>query len=136
MFKLSKGESGFTFIEVLIVICVLMIFVPGLFLGLQTSSHAAMKADGMATAEALAKSEIEYIMAQPYQSSDYTVPSTNGRPPGWAAGNTIPAGYTLTATFSPITADMQQVSVNVTRASGNSWIHVDYTVTDYWRNPS
>ncbi len=95
MFSMKKGEAGFTFVEVLIVICVLMVFASALFTGLQTSSRAVIKADGHATAEALAKSEIEFIKAQTYLANTawvYSLPS-GSRP--WTGGPALPAGYTL-----------------------------------------
>ena len=95
MLRMKKGESGFTFIEVLIVICVLMVFASALFTGLQTSAQAAIKADGQATAEALVKSEIEFKKAQAYQANTawvYSLPS-GSRP--WTGGPALPAGYTL-----------------------------------------
>ena len=67
MLDFKKGEAGFTFIEVLIIICFTMVFVAVLLTGLQKGAQAVTKAEGMATAEALAKSEIEFIKVQAYQ---------------------------------------------------------------------
>ncbi len=64
MIKIKRGEAGFTFVEVLIAICILMLFSSTLFTGLQVTLRAVMKADGMATAEAIAKTEIEFIQMQ------------------------------------------------------------------------
>ena len=141
---MNKSEAGFTFIEVLIALTIMVILASVFLNGVAYSSRAVMLADGRATAEALAKSEIEYIKTQPYKTDifwKYTITSTTGsRPSGWLSGNPIPTGYSLSVTPSAISGyavtDMQQVSVNITRgASAQPWMHIDYTLADYWRTP-
>jgi prepilin-type N-terminal cleavage/methylation domain-containing protein len=142
---MKKSEAGFTFIEVLIALMIIVILAGAFLNGVAYSSRAVMLADGRATAEALAKSEIEYIKMQtylPYISYTLGGDAPIGTRPG-SGGNLLPPGYSLSVTSGPAgeygeydVADMQQVSVKITRgAPAQPWLHVDYTLTDYWRKP-
>jgi prepilin-type N-terminal cleavage/methylation domain-containing protein len=73
-----KGEKGFSLIEVTMAIAVLGIVAVAYLGALATGSKAIMIADERATAESLARTQIEYVRSQGYSSADwnYTVTST------------------------------------------------------------
>ncbi|RJO61187.1 MAG: hypothetical protein C4542_07060 [Dehalococcoidia bacterium] len=112
MIRANKGERGFIFIEVLIVVCFLMVFMLALLTGLQTSAQVVIKSEGMAAAEALAKSEVEFIKVQAYQQNTtwvYALPSGN-RP--WTGGPTLPAGYTLSVSAGAVAGGVTVIVTN------------------------
>jgi prepilin-type N-terminal cleavage/methylation domain-containing protein len=73
-----KGEKGFSLIEVVMAIAVLGIVAVAYLGALATGSKAIMIADERATAESLARTQIEYVRSQEYSSAawNYTVTST------------------------------------------------------------
>jgi len=66
MFKTKRKERGFTFVEVLIAILLISIVGLGIFTALAFSSRHTLNADVRATAESIARSEMEYIKSLPY----------------------------------------------------------------------
>jgi len=65
-----KNEKGFTLIEVLVALAVLGV-IGAAFLGsLATASNAIFIADEKATAESLARSQMEYIKNQGYDATN------------------------------------------------------------------
>jgi prepilin-type N-terminal cleavage/methylation domain-containing protein len=72
-----KSEKGFSLIEVMIAIALLGIIGIAILGALATASRAMFVADERATAESLARSQIEYIKNQSYSTInvdwDYTV---------------------------------------------------------------
>ncbi len=69
MVRLMKSEKGFSLIEVMIAIALLGIIGVAILGALATASNAMFVADERATAESLARSQIEYIKNQPYAGS-------------------------------------------------------------------
>ena len=68
--KAFQGSSrGFTLIEVLIALALMGIIAIAFLSGLSTSSMALIIADEHATAESLARSQMEYVKNQPYESA-------------------------------------------------------------------
>ena len=88
MLNARRGERGFTFIEVLIAILILSIFVGAFLMGVGTSAKAVMLEDERVTAESLARSQIEYTKQQ-----SYVVP-TNGEAHYVRISN-VSTGYTI-----------------------------------------
>lgn len=64
-----KDERGITLIEVLIAVALLSIIGVAFLSGLATASKAIFVADERATAESLARSQMEYVKNQPYAAS-------------------------------------------------------------------
>ncbi len=64
--KLGGGESGVTLIETLVALAVLGLIAVVFLSGLATAARATLIADEQATAESLARSEIEYVKSQDY----------------------------------------------------------------------
>lgn len=82
-----KGEKGFSLMEVALAIALLGVVAVAYLGALATGSKAIMIADERATAESLARTQIEYVRGQEYSLADwnYTVTSTQRSstdPPG------------------------------------------------------
>ena len=73
-----KDEKGFTLIEVVLAIALLGVVAAGFLGALATGSKAISIADERATAESLARAQMEYVRSQAYSSADwnYTVTSS------------------------------------------------------------
>ena len=117
--------------EVIIAIALLAIVAVAILSGLSTGSRAIFVADERATAESLARTEMEYVRNQDYSSPeeqdnkwDYELPSgttVNGYPSWWDPGNphTLPAGYsgyTVDVSAEPLPlhgTDIQKITVTV-----------------------
>lgn len=69
--KLEGGESGVALIETLVALAILGLIAVVFLSGLATAARATLIADEQATAESLARSEIEYVKSQDY--IDYSV---------------------------------------------------------------
>jgi len=86
---MKKNEKGLTLIEVIIAVALLGIIVVAFFGALSTASKALFIADEQATAESLARSQMEYVKSQSYREA----------PLGGQAIYTkllqIPGGYTI-----------------------------------------
>ena len=67
---LMKNEKGFSIIEVTIAIALLGVIAVAFLSGLATASKATFIADERATAESLARSQMEYVKNQPYAPDD------------------------------------------------------------------
>jgi prepilin-type N-terminal cleavage/methylation domain-containing protein len=102
MLKRLRKQSGFTLIEVIIALGLLGVI--GIaFLGtLATSSSGIIVSDERATAESLARSEMEYVKSHDYGVApwSYELPLPNDWPeeslPGWwdtEEPHTLPEGY-------------------------------------------
>ena len=95
-----KNEKGFTLIEVMIAIALLGIIAVAFLGALATASRALVIADERATAESLARSQMEYVKNQDYKDADIYNPYDPGPPPTggevtYAKITGIPAGYTI-----------------------------------------
>jgi prepilin-type N-terminal cleavage/methylation domain-containing protein len=64
-----RGDKGFAFIETIVALGLLGIVAVICLGSIGTSTHAAMVNDEQATAESLARSQVEYIKDCAYQSS-------------------------------------------------------------------
>ena len=120
--KLGGGESGVTLIETLVALAVLGLIAVVFLSGLATAARATLIADEQATAESLARSEIEYVKGQDY--INYAEPD-----PGEYELITSPAPYGMEITVEPIDPDtgqplpagqddgIQRITVTVNRGS-------------------
>jgi len=110
-----KGEKGFSLIEVTMAIAVLGIVAVAYLGALATGSKAIMIADERATAESLARTQIEYVRSQEYDAApwEYTVTSSTRNPidppTWWDPGNDNPPllsgdynGYTASIAVEPL----------------------------------
>ena len=87
-----KNEKGFTLIEVMIGMALIGVIVVALLTALQTASLALFTADKRATAESLARSQIEFIKESPYDDAN--------DPPQYTGiyVTPLPSGYSITTT--------------------------------------
>ncbi len=91
-----KNERGFTLIEVVIAMLLLGIISVALLSGLATASRALVIADERATAESLARSQMEYVKNQSYiTAADYDVGVPGSGEVIYVKITGIPAGYTI-----------------------------------------
>jgi prepilin-type N-terminal cleavage/methylation domain-containing protein len=87
-----QGRSrGFTLIEVLVAIGIMGIIAAAFLSGLATVSKTLILADERATAESLARSQMEYVKNQNYS----TAPTGGVGNYTKLSNSTIPAGYTI-----------------------------------------
>jgi len=84
-----KSERGFSLVEVVIAIALLGIVGVAFLGGLSTASKAIFIADERATAESLARTQMEYVRNQPYDAD------TTHNPPQYSKIPNIPAGYDI-----------------------------------------
>lgn len=82
-----KSEKGFSLLEVMLAIALLGVIIAALMSALSTGSIAVFVADERATAESLAKSQMEYIRNQNYDASN--------DPPAYAKLTVIPPSYDI-----------------------------------------
>jgi type II secretory pathway pseudopilin PulG len=87
------SESGISLTETLVAMAIVgfvaAVFVGGLFVSIKGNELSRNRI----SAESLARSELEYVKASPYQTAwwSYTLP---GSPPWWDANhNALPTGY-------------------------------------------
>jgi len=123
--KLKGSETGVTLIETLVALALIGIISVAFLSGLATAAKATFIADERATAESLARSQIEYVQSQGY--IDYAVPGHDeyigleAPPPN--------SNYSLEITAEPIDPDtgqplpagqddgIQKITVTVNRGS-------------------
>jgi type II secretory pathway pseudopilin PulG len=93
----ANGESGISLIETLVALAITGIVAVSFLSGLATSSTAVMVSQKRVTAEALAKSQIEYIKAQDYiPTADYNpIDPINSYEQYDIAADLVAAGYTI-----------------------------------------
>ena len=122
-----KDEKGFSLIEVVIAIGLLGIIAAGFLGALGTASKVLFIADERATAESLARSQMEYIKSQPYVDI-YTA----SIPPDY-----VTAGYSANISAQRWDAINHTVSANetgiqkITLTVGHNIKPVVITLVDY-----
>lgn len=84
-----KGEKGFTLIGVLVAIAILGLVAVIFAGGISTAAKAVFVSDERATAESLAKSQMEYVKNQPYLFAPGGGEST------YEKISSIPSGYAI-----------------------------------------
>ena len=93
---MKKNEKGFSLIEVVIALLLMGIIGIALLIGLATASKAIFIADERATAESLARSQMESVKEQPYDTAaDYDAGVPGSGEVTYAKITGIPGGYTI-----------------------------------------
>ncbi len=93
---MKKNEKGFSLIEVVIALALLGIIAVAVLSGLATASIALIIADERATAESLARSQMEYVKGIDYENGATSYPAAS------IPQEHIDAGYSATITASPL----------------------------------
>jgi prepilin-type N-terminal cleavage/methylation domain-containing protein len=135
-----EKEKGFSLLEVMLAIA-LMGIVAVAFLGaLATGSKAIFIADERATAESLARTEMEYIKNCNYADLPTSMPwsyELPSNPPLWDGGHTLPPGYdgySLEVSGNIFDADgegIQKITIIVYHNNKPIITSGDYTLQDY-----
>ncbi len=86
-----RNEKGVSLIEVIIAVAILAIIAVAFLSGLATASKATFIADERATAESLARSQMEYVKNQPYDTAPGGGEATYDK----INAVDIPDGYTI-----------------------------------------
>jgi prepilin-type N-terminal cleavage/methylation domain-containing protein len=100
---LKKNEKGFSLIEVIIALALLGIIAVAFMSGLATASKAIYIADERATAENLARNQMEYVKEQTYADS-YSAPIPD---------EYNDAGYSATIDTNELEVDLQEITVKI-----------------------
>jgi prepilin-type N-terminal cleavage/methylation domain-containing protein len=106
-----RSEKGFTLLEVVIAIALMGIVGVAIFGGLSNASKAIFIADERATAESIARTQMEYIKRLPY-SGNYTADSAS-----------IPAGFTVTTNVATL-SDNQTARTGIQKIVVTVYHHV------------
>ncbi len=107
--KLPGNESGVSLLETLVALAILGLIAVAFLGGLTTAARATIIADEQATAESLARSQMEYVKSYTYDSEATTYPIVD-----------TPEGYAVFVEVSSIPdtdADIQKITVTVNRGS-------------------
>lgn len=114
----NRGEQGVTLIEAAIAVLLLGGVVLTMVLSLSGGAMAVNVNDTEVTAQGIARTQMEYVKAYPYDADAVTYPIV-----------TAPAKYDITVTVAAVpdtNTDIQKVTVDVARG-GNTIL----TVEDY-----
>ena len=71
MLPVANGQSGFTFVEIIIAIALIGILAAGFIAALTASSNNTQQSDEKATAESLARTEMEYVRERNYLAASW-----------------------------------------------------------------
>jgi prepilin-type N-terminal cleavage/methylation domain-containing protein len=82
-----KREKGFTLLETVISLALLVVVAVAFMVGMTTASNTMVTADERATAESIARRQMEYVKEQPY------VNSPSGK--AYTITGTLEDGYTI-----------------------------------------
>ena len=125
-----KHQSGFSLIEVLLSLGLIGVFAVSVPSALSGASKATMTMDERTTAETLARSQMDYIQNQPYDSVNAT--------PQYNAISNIPTSYSIVTPFATrldprgdgTSQDdgLQQITVTVRRNGEDVYTLVDFKV--------
>jgi prepilin-type N-terminal cleavage/methylation domain-containing protein len=128
-----RGEKGFTFIEIVIAIALVGLISGGFLSALASASRNSGLSDERATAESLARTEMEYIRNSVYVMANwnYALPEGN---PSWDADHELPAGYeeySLAVSARPlrmIDDGIQSITITVSHGDRQVLMLEDYKV--------
>ena len=118
--KLRGNETGVTLLETLVALALLSIIAVVFLGGLTTVATATLIADEQATAESLARSQMEYVKRYPYDSEATTYPYVYTYDETYNPNPiTLPESYTISVEVSPVPgttdSDIQKITVTVNR---------------------
>ena len=107
--QVHRSERGISLMETLVALFILAVVCVTVLAGVYTTIKGNDVARKRITATALARTELEFVLSQPYRTGwTYTLTSPTDHPSyptGWDASHTMPQGYTnysITVTASNI----------------------------------
>jgi len=124
-----RSEQGFSLIENVVALAIVAIIAVAFLSGLATSARATVVADEHTTAASLARSQMEDIKKQAYDSAN--------NPPVYSLISGIPSGYTVSVSASRLDPEndgfddddgIQRIVVTVGRGSKTILTLEDYKV--------
>ena len=104
--SLLSGEKGTSLVETLVAVVIVAVAVVPFLTAFSTGSLAVLRADRRATAEHLARSQMEYAKSQAYVAA----------PASYGIITPVPAGYSISADATSIDgrdASIQKITVTV-----------------------
>ncbi len=127
---MKKRQDGFSLVEVLVAMALIAILSVAVPAALSGASRSTITASEHTTAESLARSEMDYIQSQPYDSANST--------PTYAVISDLPLSYSI-ATPLAVRLDprndgaatdegLQQITVTVQRNGEDVYTLVDFKV--------
>ncbi len=146
-----KGEKGFSLLEVALALALLGVVAATFLTALATGSKSIMIADERATAESLARTQMEYVRSQEYSAAPwaYTLDypdsgptrSSTDEPTWWDPANNKPellsadyAGYTVIVSTEPLNGmlddGIQVINVTIRHTVGGETKEI-FTLEDY-----
>ena len=145
---MMKSEKGFSLLEVLVAITLMGLVFVAFLSALYTASRAVSIADERASAESLARTEMEYVRSQLYSAApwDYAVTSSERSstdPPSWYNSDNNPPlldnsydGYTISVSAGglldpSIDNEIQKIAVTVAHQDGSGIITGIITLEGY-----
>ena len=95
LLKACRSGRGVSLMETLVALFILSVVGVAVIAGIQTTVLANELARTKISAESLARTELEYVNSQPYETGtlDYTLPGSPTYPAGWDTAHAMPAGY-------------------------------------------
>jgi type II secretory pathway pseudopilin PulG len=116
--RFHRGEGGIALVEALVAIALLGGGVLVMVLSMSGGALAVRENDRQVTAQALARTQMEYIKDYPYDSGATTYPAV-----------ATPSGYSITVGVDPVPGaddDIQKVTANISRSG-----EIIMTIEDY-----
>jgi prepilin-type N-terminal cleavage/methylation domain-containing protein len=110
-----KNQRGFTLIEVVISIAVLFALSIAIYGYFEWSHRVFNHVDTRATAESLARSQMESIKAQTYNGTGTYIPISSPHVPPYTVSGNVSGNPTLFGTAVPSVDGLQRITIIVTR---------------------
>ena len=99
---INRNEAGIALVETLVAFGILSMVVVAFLSGLMTSLHGTIIAKEQGIAESLARSQLDYIKDEPYNSTTYSISPYLDLPEGWS----LPAPL-----IEPVNVGLQKITV-------------------------
>ena len=113
--KITKDQSGFTLVEVLVSIALLGVLVAGLALGLSTTLNVLLRNDVRETAKNLAETQMEFVKKQAFSPGSGTSVYTSAPIPAAQSAYAVSINVIDGANLTPARDGyLQEIIITVT----------------------